>query len=156
MKPETAKKPALRVSRGEPDRTRGKKMFAVIKTGGKQYRVAADDVITVAKLEGEPGDAVTFDQVLMVTNDSGIEVGAPPVEGVDRDGRGGRAGPRREGHRLQEAPPPEFAPQARASPGLHRGADHRDPRRRREAQEGCGKEEDHKAAADEAAPASAE
>jgi large subunit ribosomal protein L21 len=58
------------------------KMFAVIKTGGKQYRVAANDVITVATLAGEPGATVTFDQVLMVTNDNGTQVGAPLVEGV--------------------------------------------------------------------------
>jgi large subunit ribosomal protein L21 len=57
-------------------------MFAVIKTGGKQYRVAADDVITVAKLEGEPGHAVTFDTVVLFTNDSGTQVGAPTVAGV--------------------------------------------------------------------------
>ena len=57
-------------------------MFAVIKTGGKQYRVAAQDVITVATLAGEPGATVTFDQVLMVTNDNGTQVGAPLVEGV--------------------------------------------------------------------------
>ena len=57
-------------------------MFAVIKTGGKQYRVAANDVITVATLAGEPGTAVTFDQVLMVTNDGSTQVGAPLVEGV--------------------------------------------------------------------------
>jgi large subunit ribosomal protein L21 len=57
-------------------------MFAVIKTGGKQYRVAAQDVITVATLTGEPGSTVTFDQVLMVTNDNGTQVGAPLVEGV--------------------------------------------------------------------------
>ena len=57
-------------------------MFAVIKTGGKQYRVAAEDVITIARLEGEPGAAVTFDQVLMVSNDNGVEVGAPLVTGV--------------------------------------------------------------------------
>jgi large subunit ribosomal protein L21 len=57
-------------------------MFAVIKTGGKQYRVAAEDTITVAKLAGEPGDAVTFDQVVMVSNDNGVEVGAPLVTGV--------------------------------------------------------------------------
>ena len=57
-------------------------MFAVIKTGGKQYRVAANDVITVATLAGEPGAAVTFDQVLMVTNDGSTQVGAPLVEGV--------------------------------------------------------------------------
>ena len=57
-------------------------MFAVIKTGGKQYRVAANDVITVATLAGEPGAAVTFDQVLMVTNDGSTQLGAPLVEGV--------------------------------------------------------------------------
>ena len=57
-------------------------MFAVIKTGGKQYRVAAEDTITVAKLAGEPGEAVTFDQVLMLSNDNGVEVGAPVVSGV--------------------------------------------------------------------------
>jgi large subunit ribosomal protein L21 len=57
-------------------------MFAVIKTGGKQYRVAAEDTITIAKLAGEPGEAVTFDQVLMVSNDNGVEVGAPLVSGV--------------------------------------------------------------------------
>ena len=57
-------------------------MFAVIKTGGKQYRVAAEDTITIAKLAAEPGEAVTFDQVLMVSNDNGVEVGAPLVSGV--------------------------------------------------------------------------
>jgi large subunit ribosomal protein L21 len=62
------------------------KMFAVIKTGGKQYRVAADDVITVAKLEGEPGSTVTFDQVLMVSNDNGVEIGAPAVSGLTVSG----------------------------------------------------------------------
>jgi large subunit ribosomal protein L21 len=58
-------------------------MFAVIKTGGKQYRVAANDVITVASLEGEPGASVTFDQVLMVTSDGGeTQIGAPTVSGL--------------------------------------------------------------------------
>jgi large subunit ribosomal protein L21 len=61
-------------------------MFAVIKTGGKQYRVAADDIITVAKLEGEPGSTVTFDQVLMVSNDNGVEIGAPVVSGLTVSG----------------------------------------------------------------------
>src|SRR5918993_2106528 len=50
-----------------------KTMFAVIKTGGKQYRVAADDVVTVGKLAGEPGAAITFDTVLMVTGDEGTQ-----------------------------------------------------------------------------------
>ena len=61
-------------------------MFAVIKTGGKQYRVAADDVVTVGKLAGEPGDAITFDTVLMVTGDGGTQVGAPSVAGVTVSG----------------------------------------------------------------------
>ncbi|MEZ5839171.1 MAG: 50S ribosomal protein L21 [Hyphomicrobiales bacterium] len=57
-------------------------MFAVIKTGGKQYRVAADDVISVEKLAGEAGDIIEFSEVLMVGGDAGIEVGAPTVAGA--------------------------------------------------------------------------
>src|SRR3712207_3701033 len=57
-------------------------MFAVIKTGGKQYRVAAEDVITVARIEAEPGETVMFDQVLMFTNDNGTQLGGPTVDGV--------------------------------------------------------------------------
>ena len=57
-------------------------MFAVIKTGGKQYRVAANDVIAVAKLDAEAGAAVTFDQVLTLSHAGGIEVGAPGVAGA--------------------------------------------------------------------------
>jgi len=61
-------------------------MFAVIKTGGKQYRVAAEDVITVAKLEAEPGQAVTFDNVILFSNENGTEIGAPTVAGVTVSG----------------------------------------------------------------------
>ncbi len=57
-------------------------MFAVIKTGGKQYRVAAKDVITIAKLDAQPGESVTFGEVLMFTNDNGTQLGGPTVEGV--------------------------------------------------------------------------
>ena len=57
-------------------------MFAVIKAGGKQYRVAADDVITIARHPGEPGEAITFDTVLMVTGDDGTQVGTPTVAGM--------------------------------------------------------------------------
>jgi large subunit ribosomal protein L21 len=57
-------------------------MFAVIKTGGKQYRVAANDVIEIEKLAAEPGDAVTFDEVLMVGGEAGITLGAPVVAGA--------------------------------------------------------------------------
>ena len=57
-------------------------MFAVIKTGGKQYRVAANDVITVATLAGEAGSVVTFDLVLTLSHDGGVVVGAPAVAGA--------------------------------------------------------------------------
>ncbi|QFT34481.1 50S ribosomal protein L21 [Roseibium porphyridii] len=57
-------------------------MFAVIKTGGKQYTVAADDLLKVEKLEAEAGSTVTFDEVLMVGNDTDTTVGAPTVEGA--------------------------------------------------------------------------
>jgi len=57
-------------------------MYAVIRTGGKQYRVAKDDVITVERLPGDAGSAVTLDQVLMLSGDAGVRVGAPTVDGA--------------------------------------------------------------------------
>ena len=57
-------------------------MFAVIKTGGKQYSVAADDTITVMSLAGEPGDKVTFDDVLMLVGDAETKLGGPFVAGA--------------------------------------------------------------------------
>ncbi len=56
--------------------------FAVIKTGGKQYKVAANDVLKIEKLEAEAGDVVTFDQVLMIGDGDDVTVGAPLVEGA--------------------------------------------------------------------------
>ncbi len=57
-------------------------MYAVIKTGGKQYRVAANDKILIEKLEGAAGDRVTFDSVLMVANGADVHIGAPHVSGA--------------------------------------------------------------------------
>jgi large subunit ribosomal protein L21 len=57
-------------------------MFAVIKTGGKQYKVAANDILKIEKLPSEAGDVVTFDQVLMVGDGADVTVGAPLVEGA--------------------------------------------------------------------------
>jgi large subunit ribosomal protein L21 len=51
-------------------------MFAVIRTGGKQYRVAKDDVITVERLAAEPGATVTFEDVLMVGEGAEVRAGA--------------------------------------------------------------------------------
>jgi len=57
-------------------------MFAVSKTGGKQYKVAPDDVLRVEKLAGEPGDIVELDAVLMLGGESGTTLGAPLVAGA--------------------------------------------------------------------------
>jgi large subunit ribosomal protein L21 len=56
-------------------------MFAVFKTGGKQYRVATEDVIKVGKVNGEPGEIVEFGEVLVVGGDS-LSLGAPIVAGA--------------------------------------------------------------------------
>ena len=57
-------------------------MYAVIKTGGKQYRVAADEKIQIEKLDGAAGDQVEFTSVLMVANGATVDIGAPYVAGA--------------------------------------------------------------------------
>ncbi len=61
-------------------------MFAVIRTGGKQYRVAPTDLVEVEKLSGNAGDAVAFGDVLMVGGDDGVAVGSPTVAGATVSG----------------------------------------------------------------------
>lgn len=69
-------------------------MYAVIKTGGKQYRVSEGDVLKVEKLDVEQGSTIDFDEVLMVANGDDIKIGAPIVEGskvsatIEEHGRG--------------------------------------------------------------------
>ena len=57
-------------------------MFAVIRTGGKQYKVASGDVIEVEKLEGEDGSTLTLEEVLMVFDGGNATVGTPLVAGA--------------------------------------------------------------------------
>ncbi len=57
-------------------------MFAVVKTGGKQYRVQEGDVVRVEKLDGEVGKNVTLDEVLMVGDEKAVTVGEPVVKGA--------------------------------------------------------------------------
>jgi large subunit ribosomal protein L21 len=61
-------------------------MFAVIKTGGKQYKVAAADLIEVEKLAGSAGDQVDFGEVLMLGGDAGTTLGSPTVAGASVTG----------------------------------------------------------------------
>ena len=56
--------------------------YAVIRTGGKQYRVTPDAVLTVERLEAEPGATITFHDVLAVATDAGLTIGAPTVPGA--------------------------------------------------------------------------
>jgi large subunit ribosomal protein L21 len=69
-------------------------VYAVVETGGKQYRVAVGDSIQVERIDAEPGDDITLDRVLMLSNDGDVTVGRPVVDGakvvasVDEHGKG--------------------------------------------------------------------
>ncbi len=57
-------------------------MYAVIKTGGKQYKVSEGDLLNVEMLAGEAGSEIVFNEVLMVSGEGDIRIGAPVVEGA--------------------------------------------------------------------------
>jgi len=69
-------------------------MYAIIETGGKQYKVQEGDVLYIEKLTAGEGDAVTFDRVLAVSGDNGLTIGAPLVAGakvsatIEKHGKG--------------------------------------------------------------------
>ena len=60
-------------------------MYAVIKTGGKQYKVAKGDSVFVEKLEVKPGDEVTFDEVILVNDGKSTKIGTPVVENQGKE-----------------------------------------------------------------------
>ena len=95
-------------------------MFAIVRTGGKQYRVAAGDKIVVEKLAGNAGDTITLDDVLHGRRRRRAEVDRRP----HRLGRDHRPGEGRQGHRLQEEAPPQLPPQARPPPAADDPEDH--------------------------------
>lgn len=57
-------------------------MYAVIKTGGKQYRVSADDELQLERLEGEAGAKIEFPEVLMVSEGDNVKIGSPMIDGA--------------------------------------------------------------------------
>ena len=57
-------------------------MYAVIKTGGKQYRVAKDDIVTIERVAGDTGTTIEFDEVLLVGSGADVKVGTPIVSGA--------------------------------------------------------------------------
>ena len=62
-------------------------MYAIIESCGRQYKVAEGDVVFFEKLDAEEGKKVTFDKVILVSNDKKIEVGAPYVKGIKVEGK---------------------------------------------------------------------
>lgn len=62
-------------------------MYAIIETGGKQYRVQEGDVVFIEKLDAQPESSVTFDRVMAVGRENGTVIGAPTVEGAKVTGR---------------------------------------------------------------------
>ncbi|APX72571.1 50S ribosomal protein L21 [Companilactobacillus allii] len=62
-------------------------MYAIIKTGGKQYKVEENDSIFIEKLDVEEGDAVTFDDVILVSDGDSVKVGDPVVKGASVTGK---------------------------------------------------------------------
>ena len=62
-------------------------MYAIIESCGKQYKVAQGDVVFFEKLDAEEGKKVTFDKVVLVSDDKKVEVGAPYVKGVKVEGK---------------------------------------------------------------------
>jgi len=57
-------------------------MYAIVKTGGKQYKAAKDELIIVEKLEGEPGDEIRLSEVLMTVDGESTSIGSPFLQGV--------------------------------------------------------------------------
>ena len=57
-------------------------MYAIIKTGAKQHRVAEGDVLSIEKLDGNKGDEVVFNEVLMLSDDKEVKIGKPFVDGA--------------------------------------------------------------------------
>lgn len=62
-------------------------MFAVIETGGKQYKVAPGQKLKIEKLEPKVGDSLSFDKVLLVADGENVKIGAPYVDGVKVEGK---------------------------------------------------------------------
>ena len=99
-------------------------MFAVVRTGGKQYRVHPGDKIVVEKLDGSAGDKITLGDVLLAGDGGDLK----STDGPDRRGGDRRPGQGRQGHRLQEAPPAQLSPQEGPPPAAHDPQDRRDRR----------------------------
>ncbi len=106
-------------------------MFAIVKTGGKQYRVGPGDQIVVERIEGEVGTEVALEQVLAFSDGAINEIGTPTVARRVGAGEDRAAAARHQGAGVQEEAAQELSAQARASAGTD-GVAHRGDQSRRE------------------------
>ena len=95
-------------------------MYAVIKTGGKQYKVAPGEKLKVELIPADVGAAVILDQVLMVGDGDSVRLGQPTIAGATVQRDGARAWARRKGKDLQDAPAQALPEASGASSGLYR------------------------------------
>ena len=105
-------------------------MFAIVKTGGKQYRVGPGDQIVVERIEGEVGAEVALDEVLAISDGAINAIGTPTVADASVRRQDRAAAARHQGDRVQEEAAQELSPQARASAGTDRAAHRGDQSRR--------------------------
>ena len=95
-------------------------MYAIIATGGKQYKVSEGDIITIEKLGVEAGEKVTFDQVLAVGGDE-LKVGDPTVAGATVEASVVKEGRAKESYRLQVQEKNRLSQEERSQTGVHTG-----------------------------------
>ena len=98
-------------------------MYAIIQTGGKQYRVGLGDVLRVEKLAGDVGETVTLDNVLLVASGEEFQVGQPLVAGAQVTGQILTPGQSQKNPGLQKEAAEKFSASARSSAALHCFAD---------------------------------
>ncbi len=103
-------------------------MFAVIRTGGKQYKVAKDDVISVEKLAGEPGATIELAEVLMIGEGAEVAAGTPLIAGASVAATVVEQTRAAKDHRLQEEAAAQLPAQKGSPPAADRAADCRDQR----------------------------
>jgi ribosomal protein L21 len=94
-------------------------MYAVIKTGGKQYRVVAGEKIKVEQIPAEVGAEITLDQVLMVGEGESVKIGTPLVSGAKSRRRSSHKVAARQGSDFQDAPSQALPKAPGSSPELH-------------------------------------
>ena len=107
-------------------------MYAVFRTGGKQYRAAKGDVLRLEKIEADEGATVEFDEVLLIGEGSDIKVGTPLLEGGVVSGKVLSQGKTKKVNCGEVQAPAELSAAGIASPVLHRSRNHGYQRQRRE------------------------